>query len=60
MIPNASAPLTIGQAEGGFSFSGQLDEIGIYNRALSPDEIQSIFTLMASLTVRPFSAPPQT
>lgn len=42
-IADASAPLTIGQAEGGFNFNGLLDEIAIYNRALTTAEIQSIF-----------------
>ncbi|MEY2407543.1 MAG: large repetitive protein [Verrucomicrobiota bacterium] len=41
-IPDASAPLTIGQAEGGSFLDGRLDEIEIFNRALSPAEIQSI------------------
>ena len=43
VIPDASTPLTIGGAEGRFSFNGLLDEIGIYNRALTAAEIQSIF-----------------
>ena len=43
VIPDASAPLTIGQAEGQFFLDGQVDEIGIYDRALSQSEIQSIF-----------------
>ena len=43
VIPDASAPLTIGQAEGQFFFNGLIDEIGIYDRALSTAEIQSIF-----------------
>jgi hypothetical protein len=42
-IPDASASLTIGQAEGNFYFHGLLDEIGIYNRALSAAEISSIY-----------------
>lgn len=43
VIPDASAPLTIGETEGSFFFNGLLDEIGIYNRALTAVEIQSIF-----------------
>jgi uncharacterized repeat protein (TIGR03803 family) len=43
VIPTPNAPLTIGQAEGSFNFSGLLDEIQIYNRALSPAEIQAIY-----------------
>jgi septal ring-binding cell division protein DamX len=38
VIADSSAALTIGQG-----FNGLLDEIGIYNRALSTAEIQSIF-----------------
>jgi len=43
-IPDAAAPLTIGKAEGGFYFDGWLDEIRIYSRALTPSEIQAIYT----------------
>jgi hypothetical protein len=43
VIPTPNAPLTIGQAEGGLSFNGLLDEIQIYNRALSASEIQAIY-----------------
>jgi uncharacterized repeat protein (TIGR01451 family) len=42
-IPNAVAPLTIGQSEGVGFFHGLIDEVQIYNRALSQAEIQSIF-----------------
>jgi uncharacterized repeat protein (TIGR01451 family) len=42
-IPNAAAPLTIGQSEGIGFFHGLLDEVQIYNRALSEDEIRDIF-----------------
>jgi acetyltransferase-like isoleucine patch superfamily enzyme len=44
MIPNPSAPLTIGQAEGQFFMNGLLDEIKIHKRALSASEIQFIST----------------
>jgi prepilin-type processing-associated H-X9-DG protein len=40
-IPNANASLMIGQAEG-FYFNGRLDEISLYNRALSAEEIKAI------------------
>lgn len=43
-IANANAPLTIGQANepfGGF-MNGSLDEITVYNRALSEEELRSI------------------
>jgi hypothetical protein len=42
-IPNAAAPLMIGQAEG-FYFNGSLDEVTIYNRALSDSEISAIYS----------------
>jgi hypothetical protein len=38
-IPNASASLTIGQAEGLGFFDGRLDDIRIYNNALSGDDV---------------------
>jgi hypothetical protein len=41
IIPYPDAPLTIGQAEGGGFFSGLLDEVAIYNRALSPAEVKA-------------------
>jgi hypothetical protein len=42
LIPNANAPLTIGQAEELGFMNGHLDEVTIYNRALTEDEIQAI------------------
>ena len=42
VIPNASVPLTIGQAEG-FYLNGKMDEVSIYGRALSPSEIKAIY-----------------
>jgi acetyltransferase-like isoleucine patch superfamily enzyme len=42
-IPNAAAPLTIGQSEGAGFFHGLIDEVQIYNRALSVNEIRNIF-----------------
>jgi len=41
-VPNVNAPLTIGQAEG-FYFNGRLDEVSIYGRALSDEEIAAIY-----------------
>jgi hypothetical protein len=41
-IPNVNAPLIISQAEG-FFFNGRLDEVSIYDRALSATEIASIY-----------------
>jgi hypothetical protein len=37
-----TAPLTIGQAEGGGWFPGQIDDIKIYNRALLTSEIKAL------------------
>ena len=42
-IPNADASLMIGQAEGFYLF-GKMDEVKIYNRALSGSEIASIYS----------------
>ena len=42
-IPNANAPLTIGQAEQIGFMNGRLDEITIYNHALTQAELQAIF-----------------
>jgi len=42
-VPGGGVPLTIGQAESGFNFAGRLDEISIYNRALSSEDIVAIY-----------------
>lgn len=42
-IPDSGVPLTIGQAENNFFFNGSLDEISIYNRALSGSEISAVY-----------------
>ena len=42
-IPDSGAPLNIGSAEGNFYFSGLLDEVSIYNRALTSTEIQTVY-----------------
>ena len=42
IIPNADAPLTIGQAEELGFMNGWLDEVTIYNRALSSAELRAI------------------
>lgn len=42
-VPIAYAPLTFGQSGGQGYLNGQLDEIAIYNRALSASEILGIF-----------------
>jgi len=49
-IPNTSGvEARIGGAEpnGGGGWNGQLDDIGIWNRALSPEEVQQLYTLNA-------------
>jgi hypothetical protein len=43
VIPDASAPLTIGEAEGQFFFGGMLDDIRIYSKALSASEVLDIY-----------------
>src|SRR5439155_26736247 len=42
-VPDASAPLTIGQAENLYFFGGRIDELAIYTRALSDNEIAGIY-----------------
>ena len=42
VTPNASVPLTIGQAENLGHFDGRLDEIRIYDEALSSSQIQQL------------------
>jgi hypothetical protein len=42
VIPDPGVPLTIGEAEG-FYFSGRLDEVTVYKRALSAGEIATIY-----------------
>lgn len=41
-VPDASFPLEIGAAEG-FRHNGVIDEVDIFDRALSPSEIRAIF-----------------
>lgn len=43
-IPDAKVPLTIGMAEGTMFFGGLLDDVRIYQRALSASEIVGIYT----------------
>jgi WD40 repeat protein len=50
IIPYPDAPLTIGQAEGGGFFSGLLDEVAIYDRALSPAEVKARWSALAPAT----------
>jgi WD40 repeat protein len=50
IIPNPDAPLTIGQAEGIGFFSGLIDEVAIYDRALSPDEVKARWSALTPST----------
>jgi prepilin-type N-terminal cleavage/methylation domain-containing protein len=50
IIPSPDAPLTIGQAENLGFFSGLLDEVAIYNRALSPAEVKNRWSALAPAT----------
>lgn len=43
-IPAASAPLTVGQAEGLY-VEGMLDEVMIFNRSLTTEEVKQIYDL---------------
>jgi tricorn protease-like protein len=47
LIPNPDAPLTIGQAENLGFFSGLIDEVAIYDRALSPAEVKARWSALA-------------
>ncbi|HNU52080.1 MAG TPA: immunoglobulin domain-containing protein, partial [Verrucomicrobiota bacterium] len=40
-----TAPLTIGQAEGGGFVNGKLDDVRIYNRALSATEVAALYEM---------------
>ena len=53
VIPNAAAPLTIGWAEGPRTFDGALDDVRIYDKALSGKEIDELYRagLAASLII---------
>jgi hypothetical protein len=41
-VPSMNAPLTIGNTEELYFFKGQMDQVSIYNRALSGEEIQAV------------------
>jgi hypothetical protein len=43
-FPDPTAPLIFGQAESGFNFDGLMDDVVLYNRALSGSEIQTLAT----------------
>ena len=42
-IPDAETPLFIGQSELNYFFNGLIDEVEIFNRALSASEIQALY-----------------
>ena len=56
-IPTITAPLTIGQAEGGNFMGGLEDEVSIYGRALSASEVQSIYEAGTAGKCAPLMAP---
>ena len=43
VIPNATAPLTIGWAEGPRTLHGAIDDVRIYNGALKQEEIKALY-----------------
>jgi len=51
-IGAASAPLTIGEAEGLGYMQGRLDELTIYSRNLAPGEIQAIYNAGSGASAR--------
>jgi hypothetical protein len=68
VMPSPNAPLTIGNAEGGFPvngllqeqgfpFNGLLEDIRVYNRALLPYEIQAIYAASNNGMCAPSPAP---
>ena len=44
-IPDSSAPLTIGTAEGGSLFNGNIAKVKIYNKALTAAEVEQNFNV---------------
>jgi len=57
-IPIGSAPLRIGAAGWVTThFNGILDEVQIYDRALSPDEISSLLAMQVIIDIKPGSYP---
>lgn len=57
-VPNASASLTLGMAEGGYFLNGRLDEMEIFNRALSTEEIQALYNADSAGKCRTCVPPP--
>jgi len=48
-IPDVAAPLTIGWAEGPGKFDGAIDDVRIYNEALSPAKMQVLYNAGAGV-----------
>jgi hypothetical protein len=42
-MPNNGSNLTIGRRDDGFYFPGKIDDVRIYNRSLSQNEIQQLY-----------------
>ncbi len=57
-IDDANAPLTLGYAENNISLDGMLDEVEIFDRALTPAEIQGIFDASAAGKCKSQCVPP--
>lgn len=49
-VTSATLPLYVGRGVGGNYFNGKIDDIGIWNRCLSPCEINDLYTASNSLT----------
>src|SRR4051812_30708719 len=49
-IDTQSSPLAIGGLSGGKIFQGSIDDVRLYNRALSPQEIERLFALESHLS----------
>ncbi|NVN91044.1 MAG: LamG domain-containing protein [Desulfuromonadales bacterium] len=57
-IPDVETPLTIGQLENMGYFNGLIDEVDIFNRALTAEEIAAIYSAGNTGMCRPSVAPP--
>jgi hypothetical protein len=49
-VTSTTLPLYVGRGIGGNYFNGKIDDIGIWNRCLSPCEINDLYTASNSLT----------
>jgi hypothetical protein len=52
-VSQACLPIWIGRGVGGNYFNGSLDDIGIWNRALTPSEVTTLY--QSTLSVNAFS-----